>query len=167
MFLEDSYILLPFVKYLVCIFVYSIYLHISSDIYKWIRYRKSDTRVLLYTYNYLLSLKLKNCSKYRAVALPLTFFFAFSYKNSFFFTQPRHFFIQFTTIYTTFTNKSLKHLDNINVTNKNYTMINKLLNFHSKFLQLLFIITLPQVVYHVIMSWQRVIDLYFLYIYNT
>ena len=31
-------------------------------------------------------------------------------------------------------------------------MLNKLLNFHSKLLQLLFIITLPQVIYHIIMS---------------
>jgi len=31
-------------------------------------------------------------------------------------------------------------------------MLNKLLKIHIKFLQLLFIISLPQVIYHVIMS---------------
>jgi hypothetical protein len=58
--------------------------------------------------------------------LPLTFFFAFFSQNSFFLTQPHHFFTQFTTIYTTFTNKSLKHLDNISETNKNYMTYSKL-----------------------------------------
>jgi hypothetical protein len=57
---------------------------------------------------------------------PLTFFFAFFSQNSFFLTQPHHFFTQFTTIYTTFTNKSLKHLDNISETNKNYMTYSKL-----------------------------------------
>jgi len=43
-------------------------------------------------------------------------------------------------------------LDNNNVTNKNYTMLNKLIKLHIKLLQLLVIISLPQVIYHVIMS---------------
>ena len=96
--------------------------------------------------------KAQNLSITLSNVIHSSFFFAFFSQNSFFLTQPHHFFTQFTTIYTTFTNKSLKHLDNINVTNKYYTMINKLLNFHSKLLQLLFIITLPHVIYHIIMS---------------
>jgi hypothetical protein len=33
-------------------------------------------------------------------------------------------------------------------------MLNKLFKIHTKFLQLLILFTLPQVIYHVVMSWQ-------------
>ena len=96
--------------------------------------------------------KIKKYHKQETVAYPLHFFLSFFPVKHLFLHRTHHFFTLFSHIVSTFRYIIRLHIDNINVTNKNYTMLNKLINLYLKSLQLLILISLPNVIYHIIMS---------------